>query len=83
MGKTLWEFLTKYCCVEELCVIREGGWIKATVWIDYEDNFQLPDGYSQRKVKSESRGTLPIKNADFDSSEFGNRIEIPVRYIDI
>lgn len=41
---TVGEFCRSKTQPEELCVIRQDGWIKATAWIDYEDLFAIhPD----------------------------------------
>lgn len=74
---TLMDFLLYHTQCYELCVIRDQGWIIFTVWIDNEDIFKIPEGYSNKQVLDDRFGTLPITNED------GERQYINVHYIDI
>lgn len=70
MDLTVQQFLLEKTQVGELCVIREGGWITGTVWIDCEDLFlaSLSEKITKLKVKSTEWGTLRenfTKNSDF------------------
>lgn len=38
---TVEEFCLRKTQAQELCVIREDGWIVSTVWIDHEDLFAI------------------------------------------
>lgn len=73
---TVREFCKTKTNATELCVIRDGGWCVGYAWIDYEDIFRLPESLTRQPVKSNEWGTLPIVDKD------GNKIEIPVHYID-
>lgn len=61
----------------ELCVIRDGGWIVATCWIDYEDLFRIPPDLADREVKGNKWGYLPIVN------ENKEKLKIPCHYVDV
>lgn len=61
----------------ELVVIRDNGWITASVWIDCEDIFAMPDRYKNLEVKGDSWGRLTV----VDKS--GDTVEIPCHYIDV
>ena len=76
---TLYEFLRTKTNVKELCVIRDGGWIYATFWIDHEDLFcrYIHKNLIDRKVKEDSWDYLSIVN------ENNACIKIPCHYIDI
>lgn len=76
---TLKEFLltkTKSC---ELCVIRDSGYIVATIWIDNEDLFQrnLPPQLGKQEVWQDRWGVLPVMYDD------GFKRNIGCHYIDI
>ena len=73
---TVMEFCRCSTHVEELCVIRKDGWIKACAWIDYEDLFAIHEDIRSKEVKSDEWGTLPI------ITEHGDTINIPCHYID-
>jgi hypothetical protein len=74
---TLKEFLWKRTNAEELCVIREDGWIVASCWIDYEDLFFIPQRLSNMVVKNDEWDYLPVVN------ENNARIKIPCHYVDV
>lgn len=74
---TVWEFCFKKTDIHELIVIREDGWIRHTVWIDSEDIFVIHPDYANRRVKSDSWGTLVTRDKD------GNRVEVSCHYLDI
>ena len=63
---TLREFLMTQTLPEELCVIRESGYIVATAWIDHEDLFcnYLNAKLGDMTVKSDKWDYLPIVDAD-------------------
>lgn len=69
------EFCMKKTQARELCVIREGGWIVSSAWIDYEDLFAIHSNIACKKVKSDEWGTLSIV------TEHGDKIDIPCHYI--
>lgn len=70
------EFLLRHTNVKELCVLRHGGYVIATVWIDYEDLFEIPPNIALKEVKGNEWGTLPI------ITEHGDKIAVPCHYID-
>ena len=74
---TLRDFLRTKTNAEELCVIRDGGWIVATCWIDYEDLFHIPPDLKDCVVKKDEWGYIPIVN------ENNVVIEIPCHYVDV
>lgn len=74
---TVREFLLKRTEVKELCVIRDSGYIVMTAWIDYEDLFATHPNYDQREVKSDSWGTIPIRNHN------GKAVNVDCHYIDV
>lgn len=74
---TLYDFLRHKTQALELCEIREYGWTVATVWIDHEDLFMVPEKLMNRKVKSHSWGNLTIVD------ESGNRMCVPCHTIDV
>ena len=73
---TVGKFCRRKTQPEELCVIRQDGWIKATAWIDYEDLFAIHPDIRDEEVKSDKWGTLSIV------TERGDLINIPCHYID-
>ena len=73
---TVREFCLRKTQVGELCVIRDCGYIVATVWIDIEDLFRMDTEVANMKVKSDEWGTLSI------TTEHGDRLQIPCHYID-
>lgn len=76
--KTVSEFLLHNTQVGELCVIRDQGWVVATVWIDSEDLFAGYLGEAVRgwTVQSDSWGTIGV----YDKN--GQQTRIPCHYID-
>lgn len=74
---TVLDFCKHKTKATEICVIRERGWRVATVWIDYEDIFMLPDKLIDKKVKSDEWGTIQI----CDMNNY--KTEIPCHYIDV
>lgn len=74
---TLRDFLRKKTNAMELCVIRDGGWIVASCWIDYEDLFAIPNRLADNIVKKDEWGYLPIVN------ENNAEIKIPCHYVDV
>lgn len=75
---TVQQFLLHHTQVGELCVIRDGGWIVATAWIDVEDLFAgyVGTGIRDRKVQSDSWGTIGV----YDKN--GQQTRVPCHYID-
>ena len=73
---TVREFCLKKTQVNELCAIRDSGWIIATVWVDHEDLFSIDKRVSEMEVKSDVWGTLSIV------TEHGDKISVPCHYID-
>ena len=57
---TLKEFLRNKTQMHELCAIRDHGYIVATVWIDSEDLWRIPQDYANCKVVRDTWGTLPV-----------------------
>lgn len=74
---TLREFLKHKTNSLELCAIREGGWVKATCWIDHEDLFHIPPELAEKEVTSDQWGELAITN------ESSAAIDIPCHFIDV
>ena len=74
---TLNAFLREKTNAEELCVIRECGWIIATCWIDYEDLFRIPSKMGDMIVKKDEWGYLSIVN------ENNACIKIPCHFVDV
>ena len=74
---TLRDFLRKKTNAMELCVIRDGGWIVASCWIDYEDLFAIPNNLADNIVKNDEWGYLSIVN------ENNACIQIPCHYVDV
>ena len=73
---TVREFCLKKTQVNELCVIRDSGWIIATAWIDSEDLFSMNERVAKMEVKSDSWGKL------ITVTEHGDHVCIPCHYID-
>lgn len=76
---TLREFLKTQTNPCELCVIRDCGWIVATVWIDHEDLFvrYLSEGLEYSEVEKHWWGDIAIVN------ENNAKIRIPCHYVDV
>lgn len=74
---TVREFLLKKTDVRELCVVRDTGYIVMTAWIDCEDLFAINDNIGGKTVKSDSWGTITIRERN------GNVAEVDCHYIDI
>lgn len=76
---TLSEFLLKKTQVLELCVIRDGGWIVASFYIDHEDLFArfLDNTLSRMVVNGDEWGVINTTYKD------GKVIQIPCHYIDV
>lgn len=74
---TVREFLLKRTDAQELCVIRDSGYIVMTAWIDYEDLFAINNDIGKKNVRSDTWGTIPIRNHN------GNTINVDCHFIDI
>lgn len=74
---TLQEFLRNKTNAEELCVICDYGWIKATVWIDHEDLFCVPVEYADNPVLGNWWGTIPVVNAA------GEKTDVEAHFIEM
>jgi hypothetical protein len=76
---TLREFLRTKTNVQELCVIREDGWIVASFWIDHEDLFchYLSKELGSRKVKLDCWDYISVVNVN------NACIKIPCHYIEV
>lgn len=74
---TVREFLLKHTEVRELCVVRDSGYIVMTAWIDYEDLFAINNDIGNKVVKSDTLGTITIRNHN------GNTVDVDCHYIDI
>lgn len=74
---TVREFLLKHTDAQELCVIRDYSYIVMTAWIDYEDLFAINNDIGKKMVKSDTWGTIPIRNHN------GNTVYVDCHYIDI
>ena len=74
---TVSEFCLHHTNVQELVVITDGGWIRATTWLDYEDIFVIPECYRDKEVQKDEWGELTIVNKD------GEKSKIPCHYIEI
>lgn len=73
----LFEFLRYKTNANELCAIREGGWIIDACWIDCEDLFLVHPKIAYKEVKKDEWGYLFVAN------ENNAKIKIPCHYIDI
>jgi hypothetical protein len=73
---TVGEFCRRETQANELCVIRERGWIVASAWIDNEDLFAIHPDIKDREFISDEWGTLSIVD------QHGKEIDIPCHYID-
>lgn len=73
---TVREFLLHHTQVGELCIIKDCGYIRHTVWIDYEDIFILSDMYANKTIDKTYWGTI------FLTTEHGDKINVPCHYID-
>lgn len=71
------EFCLAKTQTNELCVIRDSGYIIATVWIDSEDIFQIAKYVVDKEVESDYFGNLTVR------TEHGDRVQIPCHYINI
>ena len=74
---TVRDFCLKKTQAHELVVIRDAGWIVASVWIDYEDIFLLPERIKEKEVRRDEWGTLSI------ITKHGDEIEVPCHYLDV
>ncbi|MCQ2749362.1 MAG: hypothetical protein MJ246_05215 [Clostridia bacterium] len=74
---TVRDFCLKNTQAHELVVIRDSGWIVASVWIDYEDIFLIPERVKEKEIRQESWGTLNIV------TKHGDEIEVPCHYLDV
>lgn len=72
---TVYEFCRNKTEATELVVICDGGWRVATVWIDYEDIFQIPEKLRNKTVLSDKWEKLPIVDND------GNKTEILAHHL--
>lgn len=61
------DFLRNETEVTELCVIRKGGWIVATCWIDDEDLFYVPSDLRNKEVKEVELRFLPILDGNTET----------------
>lgn len=71
------EFLLNRTDVHELCVVRDSGYIVMTAWIDYEDLFAINNDIGSKIVKSDTWGTIPIRDHN------GNTVNVECHYIDV
>lgn len=71
------DFLHYETNARELCVIRQGGWIVASCWIDYEDLFYIPHRLADNRVLKDEWDYLSVVN------ENNAAIKIPCHYVDI
>lgn len=74
---TVREFCLNKTQAHELVVIRDAGWIVASVWIDYEDIFLIPERVKEKEIRQDSWGTLSI------ATKHGDKIEVPCHYLDV
>ena len=73
----LFAFLRYKTNTNELCVIREGGWIIDACWIDYEDLFLVHPKIADKEVKKDEWDCFPVVN------ENKANVKIPCHYFDI
>lgn len=64
---TVMNFLLKETRPFEFCVIREGGWIVATAWIDIEDRFRIDEKIGKKEVISHNWGLLMTVDRNGDT----------------
>ena len=81
MSDTTQMTVRKFCMTKtdpfQLVVIRKGGWIIATAYIDVEDLFRLPSDIAQAPVADHSYGFLDV------ADPYGQTHSTPCVYIDI
>lgn len=63
--------------IHELIVIRRGGYVVATCWVDQDGKCKPPKDVLNQTVKKESWGTLEIVNEKADA------LKMPCRFLDI
>ena len=63
---TVYEFCRKHTQTCQLCVIRSGGWIVETVWVDLENIFRISKLSAEAEVKKTEFGYLPVKTEHGD-----------------
>ena len=75
------DFLVHKTETHQLCVIRDGGWTVATVWIDSEDLFtrHIDKDLRNTVVVGSELGEFPI----YDSNKETKELKIPVLYVDV
>lgn len=74
---TLRQFLRTKTKAEELCVICDCGWIRATVWIDHEDLFHVPPKYAAKPVLGDWWDMIPTVNAA------GEKTDVEAHFIEM
>lgn len=74
---TVFEFCRLKTQVGELVIIRDCGYVSGSVWIDYEDLFQIPQRYVDSKVLSDEWGTIKC------TTEHGDKVMVNCHYIDV
>ena len=77
MPMTVRDFCLHRTEAMQLCVIRDGGWIRETVWIDHEDLFRISNESKGKRVKRSEYGTLPVVGHD------GKTVKVPCVYIEV
>lgn len=73
------DFLSEHTDSHELCIIRQYGFVVASVWVDREDTFipYLSDKIKRRRVINHEWGYLPTVDED------GINVKVRCHYIDI
>lgn len=71
------EFCMSKTNVHELVVIREGGYIVATAYIDHEDLFRLPGEIARSEVSGCVRDLLSVNDS------IGHTFCVPCVYLDL
>lgn len=74
---TVREFCETKTEPHQLVVIRKGGWITATAWIDNEDLFRLPADIAHTQINEWSHGFIRIKDA------YDGENNVPCIYLDL
>ena len=73
--------VSEYCRHEakwrDLVIIRKGGWVTCSAYIDHEDLFRLPPSIARAEVIGEECGQIRLANRE------GGFEDAPCVYLDI
>lgn len=74
---TVIEYCREKTEVRELVIIRAGGWVSCSAYIDYEDLFRLPPNIAHADVIDSSYGYIKVLDHQ------GAYVSVPCTYLDI